>query len=85
MSKGRLELITENYWLVSQALRDPSSAALSCEKALHAINSSDRLRPDEWRLRELVHTLRFDIIEGNTEWRANQRVRSSAPILPMKG
>lgn len=82
--KRRLELITENYWLVSQSLRDPDSAALTCEKALHTINSSDRLRPEDWRLNELMHTLRFDIIEGNTEWRGNQRVVGSASILPMR-
>ena len=82
--KRRLELITENYWMVSHSLNHPSSDALSCEKALHTINSSDRLRPDEWRLNELMHTLRYDIIEGNTEWRGNQRVVGSALILPMR-
>ncbi len=82
--KGRLESITEDYWRVSQSLRDPDSPALTCEKALHIINSSDRLRPDEWGLRELMHTLRFDIIEGNTEWRGSQRVVGSASIMPMR-
>lgn len=84
MGKRRLEQITEDYWAVSHSLRDPHSHALTYEEALGRIGSSDLLRPDEWRLRELTHTLRYDLIEGSTKWRDNQRVRASASILRMR-
>ncbi len=80
-----LERITSDYWEVGVALNHPDSDPLSAESALKTLNSSDTLRPTDWRLSELMHTLRYDIIEGNTGWREKQRAIGSASILPMKG
>lgn len=83
--KRKLEHITQDYWVVSNALRNPDNPGMKCGLALTTINSADTLRPEEWRLIELVHVLRYDIIEGNTKWRDSQKVTHSASILPMKG
>lgn len=84
MGKRRLEEITEAYWNVSSALNAPNAPALACGEALKQLSERDRLRPEEWRLSELMHTACFDIIEGNTEWREKQRATGSASILPMR-
>ncbi len=82
---NRLEQITSDYWLVSRALRAPEAPdTLTTEKALKALNSSDRLRPEEWRLNDLMHIIRYDIIEGNTKWREQRRVVNSVSILHTK-
>ncbi len=73
MSKRRLEGITQAYWHVSSSLRAPDSQTMSCEQALALLNEGDRLRIEEWRLRELIHTARFDIIENSTSWRNPQK------------
>jgi hypothetical protein len=83
---NRLEQITADYWEVSRFLRDPDAPGdITAEKAFKTLSSSDRLRPTEWRLRELVHVITYDIIEGNTEWREQRRVINSVSILPTKG
>lgn len=83
MCPGRLEQITTDYWRVSSALRSPRGAkGLTTEDALGTLNSSDRLRPEEWRLMDLMHIIRFDIIEGNTKWREQRRVVNSVSTLP---
>ena len=72
---NRLERIAKCYWAVGTALRHPDAPAVSTEKALKALNTSDQLRPQdakEMRLSAEMHTLRYDIIEGNTEWRSNE-------------
>ncbi len=84
MSKRRLEEITEAYWAVGTALRVEDAPAMECGDAFKLLLTGDRLRPEEWRLRELIHTIRFDIVEGNTEWRENQQEQRSASILPMR-
>jgi len=82
---NRLEQITCNYWLVSRTLRDPGAPdTITTEQALKALSSSDRLRPEEWRLTDLMHVIRFDIIEGNTTWREQRRVVNSVLILPTR-
>ncbi len=81
----RLTLITMDYWRVSRAVRDPKAPALECGDALNMLNSSDRLRPEEWRLMDLMHVIRYDIIEGNTKWREQLRVVNSVSILPTRG
>lgn len=82
----RLEQITIDYWEVSNALRhDKPHKELSVGDALTQINSSDRLRPEEWRLADLIHVLRFDLIEGNTKWREQPQVANSTSTLPTKG
>lgn len=85
MSKRRLEQIVEDYWSVSTALRAPDAPDMTTETALHTLNSSDHLRLEEWRLMDLMHVIRFDIIEGNTKWREQRRVVNSVSILPTKG
>ena len=82
MSKRRLEQITEDYWKVSGAVRSPTAPDMSTEDALDLLNSDVRLRPEEWRLRDLMHVIRFDIIEGNTKWREQRRVVNSVSTLP---
>lgn len=80
-----LERITSDYWEVGVALNHPDSAALTAEDALGALRSSDMLRPTDWRLMELMHTLRYDIIEGNTGWRETRRTgTNSVSILHTK-
>ncbi len=79
-----LEHITQDYWRVSHGLKSPNAPVLTVEKALGALNSSDMLRPTDWRLNELMHTIRFDIIEGNSEWREEQRVAGSLLTLPTR-
>ncbi len=76
-----LEQITSDYWEVSTALNTPGSDPLSAESALKALNSSDTLRPTDWRLAELMHTLRYDIIEGNTGWRERRQAVGSVSTL----
>lgn len=81
----RLEKITVDYWGVSYALRHPDAPDITVGDALTQINSSDRLRPEEWRLADLIHVLRFDLIEGNTKWREQPQVANSTSTLPTKG
>lgn len=78
----RLEEIACAYWEVGTALRHPNAPALSTEKALKVLNQMDRLRPDgsEQKLAERMHTLKYDIIEGNTQWRASHKVQNSKLI-----
>ncbi len=83
---NRLEQITSDYWLVSRIVRDPDAPDdITTEKALNALRSADRLRPEEWRLRELMHVITYDIIEGNTKWREQRQVANSVSTLPTKG
>ena len=81
-----LEGITKDYWDISHALRSPhTERVVSAQDAFKALSSADYLRPDEdWRLKDLMHVIRFDIIEGNTEWRGNPQAANSASILHMK-
>lgn len=81
---NRYEQIASDYWDASYSLRDPASPAISCQKALELIGASDRLRPEEHRLRELMHVIRFDIIEGNTGWRVKQQAVGSILTLPTR-
>ena len=82
----RFEQIAADYWDASYSLRDPESEAITCQEAFDLISSADRLRPEEHRLRDLMHVIRYDIIEGNTKWRDNekQRVVGSVSILPTR-
>jgi len=84
---NRLEEITADYWEVSKFLRDPDVPGnMTTEESFKLLSSSDRLRPTEWRLMDLMHVITFDIIEGNTEWRPEkQRAIGSVSILPTKG
>ena len=72
---NRLEGIAQHYWKVSYELRRPrgseSHGVITTEQALHSLNEMDRLRPENWRLREHMHVLKFDLIEGNSSWRDN--------------
>jgi len=77
----RVERITRAYWDVSHARNHPDGKGLTVQDALGQLNASDRLRPEEWRLKELTHTLRFDIIEGNDKWREKQQGTGSVLTL----
>ena len=81
----RLEQITVDYWAVSSALRHPTAPDMTAGNALTQINSSDRLRSEEWRLTDLMHVLRFDLIEGNTKWREHPQEINSRSTPPTKG
>ncbi len=76
-----LRQITEDYWGVSQALRSPDAPPMTTECALKTLNSSDTLRPEDWRLKDLMHVIRYDIIEGDTKWREDQQAVDS-PSTP---
>lgn len=82
----RMEAIITAYWEVGTALRHPTAPAVSTERALKLLNQSDRLLPNaaEVNLSANMHTLRYDIIEGNTEWREKHVVQGSALILPIR-
>lgn len=89
MSKQkRLEEVITAYWEIGTALRHPSAKAVSTERALKLLNQSDRLNAvaGEHKLGANMHTLKYDIIEGNTEWRKHERqeVTRLASILHMK-
>ncbi len=83
---NRLEQTTADYWEVSKFLRDPDAPGnISHSEAFRILDSADYLRPEEWRLRELMHVITYDIIEGNTKWREQQRAVGSVLILHTKG
>ena len=71
----RLEEVISAYWNVGVALRHPDAPALACGDTLSLLNQADRLVPiaEEARLAEEMHTLTYDIIEGSTEWRKNEK------------
>jgi len=80
-----LRSITRDYWDVSHILRCPhSTCTVTTEQAFRRLSSADRLRPGDWRLSELMHTIRFDIIEGHTEWREKQQEPGLVLTLPTK-
>lgn len=73
----RYEQIVADYWEVSKFLRDPDAPGnISNSEAFELLRSSDRLRPTEWRLMELMHVITYDIIEGNTNWRPESKIAS---------
>ncbi len=67
-----LEIITQNYWRVSTALNHPDAPGMTVSQANRALREAYRLPPEQWRLLELMHVLKFDIIEGNTTWRPTE-------------
>lgn len=82
----RLEEVTIGYWRVSHALRsgdDLPKAKVTTEAAIKTCKAAEGLPPESWRLKELMHVLKFDIIEGDTKWR-QQGKNGFALILPMK-
>ncbi len=79
-----LEAITLNYWKVGNAVRHPDAPSMSCEKAFKLLRASDKLRPTDWRLSDLMHVIQFDIVEGNDEWRDKRRVAGSVSTLRTK-
>ena len=76
----RYERIAQSYWQVGHAVRHPAAPPISTETALKVLNASDRLRPDEHKLRDQMHILRYDIIEGNDKWREKRVVHGSRLI-----
>ena len=78
----RLEEIISAYWEVGTALRHPNAPPLSAEKALKQLKVMDRLlmNAEEHPLATNMHTLKYDIIEGNTQWRAPRKVQGSRLI-----
>ena len=69
----RFETIVGAYWRVGVALRHPTAPGLTVQDALSTLNEDIALRPHEHRLRGEMHTLRYDIIEGNNKWREVKR------------
>ena len=80
MMTTRLQLITLHYWEVSKAINVVGQPIITMEQAFKKLNHMDRLLPTEWRLIDLMHILKYDLIEGNTEWRAKKEETSSASI-----
>ena len=85
---NRLEQAAHDYWLVSREVRSPDEGVengITTEFALKILSSAERLRSEHWRLKEHMHVLRYDIIEGNTKWRNRKREVGSISTLPMRG
>lgn len=87
MELTRLGKMTLHYWEVSKSTRAPVKDTdikmpydLAFKKLFEAMNT----RPEEWRLSDHVHVLRFDLVEGNTKWREREQGTSSIYTLPMK-
>lgn len=80
----RLEEVISAYWEVGTALRHPEAPPLSASDALDLLRERDRLVPvaEEARLLENMHTLTFDIIEGNTEWRSHETQAVNSQLIP---
>lgn len=69
----RRELATQTYWDVSYQVRHINSKrTLTCGKAITMTLEGELLPPEEWRLKNLLHVLKYDIIEGRTEWRKDE-------------
>jgi len=82
----RLEEIVTAYWAVGTALRHPDAKEMSTSQAIKLLNQGDRLNlvAEEAVLSGMMHTMKYDIIEGNTEWREKVEARGSALILPIR-
>lgn len=78
-----LKDITHHYWMVGRACRVPDAPSMSTEEALKRLQSGDFLRPESWRLKDLMHVLKFDIVEGNTKWREQNKRTESATIYQL--
>ena len=76
-----LEGITLAFWEVRTAVHHPTAPPMSAEQALKKLGLSDYLRPTDHRLSAYMHEVRFDIIEGNSEWRERQQVAGSVSTL----
>ena len=76
----RLEKITQAYWEVGTALRNPTGKSITTEESFKLLLESDHCRPEEWKLTAEMHILRYDIIEGNSEWRGQKKVVNSTLI-----
>ena len=79
-----LEAITLAYWEVRTAVHLPDTSPMSASEANKKLNKMDLLRPTDWRLSALMHEVKFDIIEGNTEWRDKRQVVGSVSMLHTK-
>ena len=79
-----LEEITRAYWEVRSAVHHPAAPAMPAGDALKAINKMDFLRPTDWKLSALMHETKYDIIEGNSEWRERRQVAGSVLTLRTK-
>ena len=67
-----LEKVTQGYWNISLCLNAPTYMhpfTITTEQALKICNQADKLAITWWRLRALLHDLKYDIIEGDTSWR----------------
>jgi len=82
--KYPLREITLAYWEVASSYRIPTAPALTVKQALDKINSRQLLRPEDWRLHQLMHTIQYDIIEGDSTWREEKQMAGSISILPIR-
>jgi len=81
----KLEDITQAYWRVASSYRIPTAPAQTVRQALETIHAADFLRPTDWRLAELMHTIKYDIIQGDNSWRSEEkRMVGSISILHTK-
>ena len=76
-----LELITQDYWHVSTALKHPDAPPMSVSQANQSLREAYRLPPGRWRLLELMHVLKYDIIEAHTDWRSKPHYENSIILL----
>ncbi len=71
--KKTLLRMTQDYWVVSNALRLPGSAEnVTTEYAMGTLGWNTAHLSEERKLAWVTHELKFDIIEGSTRWRDDQ-------------
>ena len=65
--------MTKEYWRVSNALRLPgSNEEVTVEEATRTLGWNTDHLTETRKLAWVTHELKFDIIEGSTEWRDEQ-------------
>lgn len=68
--KTLLEQGTLAYWTVVKGLREKTSK-ISSGEAITQCNIGDMLPPQHFKVKGLLHELKFDLIEGSDSWRKN--------------
>ena len=85
----KIEGFTSGYWEISHALRGVapetvpiSSQVITMEKALRYLGKAEQHLDPERILAQVIHELKFDLIEGNTQWREEETEKISSKLIP---
>jgi len=77
-----LEAAIQDYWSVSYACNYPKAVAMTTSEALRRVTTCEDLcMPKSWRIKRLAHNLKFDIIEGSSQWRQSNRTPQKQPQI----